>query len=69
MFQHSPPLVQPLVMMTFVLQNGRSPLYTASGKGHHEVVKTLIEAEAKVNQHYRVGTDIFSISVMLLSEP
>ena len=48
--QHSPPLVQPLVMMTFVLQDGCSPLYAASGTGHHDIVKTLIEAGADVNQ-------------------
>ena len=49
MFQHSPPLVQPLFMMTFVLQDGWSPLYTASFKGHLDIVKTLIEAGANVN--------------------
>ena len=48
--QHSPPLVQPLVMMTFVLQCGWSPLYTASDAGHLDIVKTLIEAGANVNQ-------------------
>ena len=50
MFQHSPPLVQPLVMMTFVLQDGGSPLYTACSKGRLDIVKTLIEAGANVNQ-------------------
>ena len=48
MFQHSPPLVQPLVM-TFVLQEGQTALYAASGKGHLDIVKTLIEAGADVN--------------------
>ena len=52
--QHSPPLVQPLVMMTFVLQDGWSPLYTASDTGHHDIVKTLIEAGANVNQADKV---------------
>ena len=54
--QHSPPLVQPLVMMTFVLQYGSSPLYAASYsyKGHLDIVKTLIEAGANVNQANKV---------------
>eukprot|EP00731_Ephydatia_muelleri_P033508 Em0031g16a len=42
--------VQPLVMMTFVLQNGCSPLYGASCNGHLDVVKTLLEAGANINQ-------------------
>ena len=40
--------VQPLVMMTFVLQNGWSPLYAASCNGHLDVVKTLLEAGAYI---------------------
>ena len=52
--QHSPPLVQPLVMMTFVLQDGWSPLHAASSKGHLDIVKTLIEAGANVNQTEKV---------------
>ena len=54
MFQHSPPLVQPLVMMTFVLQDGWSPLYIASSKGDLDIVKTFIEAGASVNQADKV---------------
>ena len=42
--------VQPLVMMTFVLQDGCSPLYGASFGGHLDVVKTLLEAGANINQ-------------------
>ena len=53
-FQYSPPPVQPLVMMTCILQDGRCPLYMASSNGHVEVVKTLIEAGAKVNQANKV---------------
>ena len=56
MFQHPPPLVQPLVMMTFVLQNGWSPLNVASEKGHLDVVKTLLEAGANIDQGNNVGT-------------
>ena len=37
-------------MMTFVLQDGWSPLFTASLEGHLEVVKTLLEAGANINQ-------------------
>ena len=49
-------LVQPLVMMTFVLQNGQSPLFTASSNGRFGVVMALIKAEANVNQGDEVGT-------------
>ena len=56
MFQHPPPLVQPLVMMTFVLQYGWSPLNGASINGHLDVVKTLLEAGANINQVANVGT-------------
>ena len=52
--QHSPPLVQPLVMMTFILQHGCSPLYAACDTGHLDIVKTLIEAGANVNQTDKV---------------
>ena len=54
MFQHSPPLVQPLVNMTFVLQDGRSPLLIASSEGHLDIVKTFIEAGANVNEVNKV---------------
>ena len=46
--------VQPLVMMTFVLQDGCSPLIAASLKGHLDVVKTLLEAGANINQATKV---------------
>ena len=46
--------VQPLVMMTFVLQDGCSPFYTASINGHFDVVKTLLEAGANINQAMKV---------------
>ena len=46
--------VQPLVMMTFVLQDGYSPLYAASFGGHLDVVKTLLEAGANINQANKV---------------
>ena len=38
-----------------VLQNGWSPLYAASEKGHLDVVKTLLEAGANINQANNVG--------------
>ena len=46
--------VQPLVMMTFVLQDGSRPLYTASRNGHLDVVETLLEAGANINQAKKV---------------
>ena len=50
--------------MTFILQDGRSPLHAASFKGHLEIVKTLIEAKANVNSTTKVGIHIFCIIVM-----
>ena len=50
-----------LLQLTFALQDGRSPLHAASFKGHLDVVKTLIEAEANVNSDTKVGTHILSI--------
>ena len=40
--------------MTFVLQDGCSPLIAASWKGHLGVVKTLLEAGANINQANKV---------------
>ena len=65
MCQHPPPLVQPLVMMTFVLQNGWSPLNGASEKGHLDVVRTLLEAGANINQADKVGTYMMFIELQL----
>ena len=42
-------------MMTFVLQDGWSPLYTAGRNGHYDVVKALMEAGANINQATKVG--------------
>ena len=55
--------VKPLVMMIFVLQNGRSPLINASYYGHLDVVITLIEAGANVNHTDKVG--IYTCTLML----
>ena len=46
--------VQPLVMMTFVMQDGCSSLIAASFHGHVDVVKTLLEAGANINQAMKV---------------
>ena len=43
-------------MMTFVLQDGWSPLYSASLNGHLDVVRALIEAGASISQANKVGT-------------
>ena len=43
-------------MMTFLLQDGCSPLHLASDEGHLDIVKTLIEAGANVNQANEVCT-------------
>ena len=43
------------MMMVLVLQDGWSPLIQASYNGHLDVVKTLIEAGANVNQINKVG--------------
>ena len=56
--QHSPPLVHSLAMMIFVLlQDSWSPLLVASAKGYLEVVNSLIEAGANVNQSSKVQFD------------
>ena len=46
--------VLPLLTMTFVLQDGCSPLYAASCNGHLHIVKTLLEAGANINQATQV---------------
>ena len=43
-------------MMTFVLQNGWSPLYRASLNGHLDIVRALIEAGANISQANKVGS-------------
>ena len=43
-------------MMGFVLQNGFRPLHAASQEGHLDVVKTLIEAGANIDQANVVST-------------
>ena len=42
------------VMMRFVLQDGSTSLVAASPNGHHEIVKSLIEAGANVNHTTKV---------------
>ena len=41
--------------MTISLQNGNTPLMEASGNGHVERVKTLLDKGAEVNQQDKVG--------------
>ena len=43
-------------MMTFILQDGWSPLYSASLNGHLDVVRALIEAGASISQANKVVT-------------
>ena len=43
-------------MMTFVLQDGWSPLHIASFNGHLDIVRALIEAGASISQANKVGT-------------
>ena len=71
MFQHSHSLVQPQVMMSFVLQNGWIPLHSASHNGRLDVVKTLIEAGTNVslaNKVQCVGRLHVSFSVFVIYE-
>ena len=42
------------ILVGFVLQDGLSPLHMASQEGHLDVVKTLIEVEANINQADKV---------------
>ena len=58
---HQPPYVKNLIIMIFVSQSGKSPLMIALDKGHLDIVKTLIEAGANVNQRDKV-----SVCVLLL---
>ena len=51
-------------MQTFVLQNGQSPLYTSSFNGHPDVVKTLIEAGANIDQTDKVSIHIATYDII-----
>ena len=50
-------------MMTFVLQNGWSPLYRASLNGHLDIVRALIEAGASISQANKVGSVLVNQSL------
>ena len=39
-----------VIVVSFTVQNGASPLYTASQEGHTDVVDILVKAGADVNQ-------------------
>ena len=56
-------------MMTIVLQYGRSPLYRASYDGHHQVVKTLIEAGANTNKANQVSALKSFLSMLYFYTP
>ena len=48
------------ILMGFVLQDGWIPLHMASRQGHLDVVKTLIEAGANINQVDEVSTHTYT---------
>eukprot|EP00731_Ephydatia_muelleri_P034976 Em0089g7a len=50
-------------MMTFVLQNGCSPLHVSCYGGHLDVVKTLLEAGANINQAMKDGKTSLDLAV------
>ena len=53
-------------MITVVLQDGCSPLYAASCNGHLDVVKTLLEAGANINQINKVQkVDMYVFSTIV----
>ena len=62
---HQPPYVKPLIIMIFLLQDGKTPFTIAIEKGHLDVVKTLIEAGANVDHIDEVGT-VYMCTVVLL---
>ena len=55
-------------MQTFVLQNGQSPLYTSSFNGHLDVVKTLIDAGANIDQTDKVSTHIATYDIIAFDQ-
>ena len=50
-------------MMGFVLQNGLCSLGAASSLGHLDVVKTLMEAGANINQADKVSIHVHTPAV------
>ena len=63
MFQPAP-LLAVLKSRHFVLQDGWSPLKSSCFNGHLDVVKTLIEAGANINDADKVSTHITSCTCM-----
>ena len=52
--------------MIFLLQNGKSPLWTALDKAHLDLVKKLIQAGANVNQTNKVGIKMHCVIEKIL---
>eukprot|EP00731_Ephydatia_muelleri_P037899 Em0594g1a len=51
-------------MMTFVLQNGWSPLHCASFNGNLDIVRALIEAGANISHAHKDGKTAMNIAVV-----
>ena len=54
-----------LWVVLFILQNGWSPLMTASQQGHHEIVQVLIEQGANINSQNEVSMTVDEITTSM----
>ena len=57
-----------MAKMTFVLQDGNSPLYIATSNAHLEVVKALLVAGADANQGDKVCICSSKIVVLITTD-